>query len=206
MTTKKIIYVDAFKIRMNLDLEFGCCHEKCIDYNYYAPKFYIPEDEIWIDYRFKSEQEMLVRLETEVVAGDTTCERRESRKKIFLTNGSIPNFKLSTASRDGLKYVKVDGSVVRKFIDPEFIQGGHGIVYDFVPKDEVWVDAINDVAELDFIYHHELLERRLMEKGDIYDNSHDAALAAERKERREAGACYPGDEKYVARQISDFYV
>lgn len=206
MTNKKIVYVDGFKIRMNLDLEFAICHEQNLDFNSYAPKFYIPSDEVWIDARFKDEQELLLRIETEEVAGATADERRETRKKLFLDKGQLPEFKVESEIENGISVVKVRGELIRKFIDPDFMQGGHEFVYDYVPKGEVWLDFKNDPAELPFILHHEIVERNLMEKGESYDSGHDAAIAAEKKMRRGAGACYPGDGKYTSKNLSEYYV
>jgi hypothetical protein len=76
-----------------------------------------------------------------------------------------------------VKVVIVDGGYVRNNIPGglEFISGGHGYVYDFIPKDEIWMD--DDNPEDEFIYDlmHEFYERSLMKEGYEYNAAHDKA-------------------------------
>jgi len=71
----------------------------------------------------------------------------------------------------------VNGGYVRDNIPGglEFIVGGHGYVYDFIPKDEIWMD--DDAAEDEFIYDlmHEFYERPLMKAGYEYSVAHERA-------------------------------
>lgn len=205
-TMKDIIYVDGFKIRMHLDLEFSLCYERSLDYNYYSPKFYIPENEIWIDHLFKDETDLLVRLETEPVPGATAWDRRESRKKKFLKPGPAPEFSARKDQHMGYVVVYVRGDIVRQYLDPEFVQGGHEFVYDYVPKGEIWVDDKHDEAEKKYILEHEAVERTHMGKGMKYDEAHERALVEERVMRRKDGACWPGDASYLTFPLSDYRI
>ena len=56
----------------------------------------------------------------------------------------------------------VDGAVVRDLYKTDYTEGGHGYVYPWVPKPEIWVEATLERAELPFIVAHEYLERLLM--------------------------------------------
>ncbi len=57
----KIVYVDSFKIRNTADPNFGV-----IDHRYtgisFAPTWYIPKGEIWIEKRLKDETEFLLKV------------------------------------------------------------------------------------------------------------------------------------------------
>lgn len=77
----------------------------------------------------------------------------------------------------------VRGDLVRNIFNIEFTEGGHDLVYNFVPKDEVWID--NDVLakERSYVILHELYEHSLMEKGLIYPEAHRKASKIEWKAR-----------------------
>jgi len=60
---KKIIFFDGFKIRNTLDVNFGIIHQYSSKINEYTPKFYIPKREIWFDYIFKKELDLLLLIE-----------------------------------------------------------------------------------------------------------------------------------------------
>ncbi len=84
----------------------------------------------------------------------------------------------------GLRVFLVDGKYVRDHMDSIFIQGGNEFRYDFVPKDELWVDASVPVAERPYVLFHECYETEKMRKGWSYDRAHNAAKRAENKLRR----------------------
>jgi HAD superfamily hydrolase (TIGR01662 family) len=83
----------------------------------------------------------------------------------------------------GMKVKLVDGVAVRNLLLAEFIGGGHSLVYDFIPSDEIWLD--NEVAEEDrsFILAHEVYERELIRRGVEYSTAHDQANEIETKFR-----------------------
>lgn len=74
----------------------------------------------------------------------------------------------------------VDANVVRSLYKTDYVEGGHGYVYPWVPNDEIWIEDTLDQRELPFIVSHEYLERRLMrdEKLD-YDTAHDICSRVE---------------------------
>jgi len=77
----------------------------------------------------------------------------------------------------------VDGNFVRNNIYADFTEGGHGYVYDFIPKREVWLDREN-IIETKPILVHELHERHWMAKGLDYDHAHDKANVVEQYVRQ----------------------
>jgi hypothetical protein len=88
----------------------------------------------------------------------------------------------------------VDGCLVRCTYRTEFVAGGHGYVYPWVPKDEIWVERETDPAEVPFVLAHEFVERQLMrDDGREYDPAHRVAADAEFDLRRAASrARFPG--------------
>lgn len=79
----------------------------------------------------------------------------------------------------GLKIALVNGTHVRNVYDSDFSQGGNGWAYDFIPKDEIWIDEAIDGIEWPFIAFHECEEAELMKKGLTYNKAHDRAKYAE---------------------------
>ena len=81
----------------------------------------------------------------------------------------------------------VDGRLVRSAFDIEFTEGGHDYVYDYVPKNEVWIDNDLTSAERPFVILHELHERNLMAKGWTYEAAHADADKSELYARHHPG-------------------
>src|SRR5262249_34519901 len=83
----------------------------------------------------------------------------------------------------------VDGCVVRSFYKTDYTEGGHGYVYRWVPKSEIWIEAALDHSELPFIVAHEYTERRLMrDEGLDYDTAHEICSKMEFQLRKNEGA------------------
>ena len=78
----------------------------------------------------------------------------------------------------------IDGRLVRSGLFIDFVHGGHGYVYDFIPKEEVWLDDDLVQEELPFVLIHELHERNLMKgKSWGYAKAHESASKLEWKLR-----------------------
>jgi hypothetical protein len=74
----------------------------------------------------------------------------------------------------------VDGNLVRSYYKTDYTEGGHGYVYPWVHKQQIWVEDGVDHRELAYITCHEYLERRLMrDAGMEYDPAHDVCSAVE---------------------------
>lgn len=76
----------------------------------------------------------------------------------------------------------VDGKYIRKDIDPEFTNFGQHWRFDFIPKNELWID-VGDSNETDFYITHLLIERKLMEQGVKYEDALEIADRSERADR-----------------------
>src|SRR5437588_4114379 len=78
----------------------------------------------------------------------------------------------------------VDGNVVRSLYKTDYAEGGHGYVYRWVPKEQIWVEKDLDRWELPFIVSHEYIELRLMrDEGIEYDEAHEICSKVEFKLR-----------------------
>jgi hypothetical protein len=102
-------------------------------------------------------------------AGDLT---RATGKGAQLPDGHDVHIRLWKALESGLHVWIVSGRLVRSVFDIDFTAGGHDYVYEFVPKDEVWID--DDIVETErgYVLLHELHERNLMAKGWTYQKAH----------------------------------
>lgn len=93
----------------------------------------------------------------------------------------------------------VDANVVRSLYKIDYTEGGHGLVYPWVPNDEIWVEDSLDRRELPFIVAHEYIERRLMRDAKLdYDMAHDICSRVEfhlRKNQRVKLFLAPGRRK-----------
>lgn len=81
----------------------------------------------------------------------------------------------------------VDGSYIRTNTDEEFTNYGHHYNFNYIPKNEFWIDQGVQEKERKFFIEHLLTEYRMMERDVPYDEAHEAANKAERTNRRRAG-------------------
>jgi hypothetical protein len=83
----------------------------------------------------------------------------------------------------------VDGNVVRSLYNTDYTEGGHGFVYPWVPKSQIWVEKDLDRWELPFIVSHEYIELRLMrDLGLGHDRAHAICSKVEFNLRQGKGA------------------
>ncbi len=82
-------------------------------------------------------------------------------------------------TKDGIAVWLVSGRLVRSAFDIDFTEGGHDLVYGYVPAKEVWIDDDISAEERDYIVLHELYERSLMKKGAVYNEAHKKASRLE---------------------------
>jgi hypothetical protein len=97
-----------------------------------------------------------------------------------------------------------DGNLIRSYYKTDYTEGGHGYVYRWVPRSEIWVEGV-DRRELPFIISHEYLERRLMrDEGIDYDTAHDICSRVEfdlRKARRATPLLTSGQRKIQKKDL-----
>lgn len=90
----------------------------------------------------------------------------------------------------------VDGEWVRNNLSVIFGHGGHGLVHEFIPLDEIWIGkehfdgcACKKISKTQALSPqaiqstmlHEIVEYKAMKKGILYGEAHNQALVAERK-------------------------
>jgi hypothetical protein len=81
----------------------------------------------------------------------------------------------------------VDGDDVKVRYRMDFFDGGHDLVYHWIPKRQIWIDGTDQSHEWPFNLYHEAHERRLMEGGASYDRAHADATRIEHELRLKAG-------------------
>lgn len=198
---ENVMLVDGYLIRNTLDTDFNILHRHGMDVDSFAPKFYIPPGEVWVDYPYADEVEFLLAADRLVDA--IKAESREvlltTLKNIgFFPKGPPPPFVIKEELRGPLTICVVNGAIVREWMDPEFVLGGHDIVYpSYIPKNEVWIDGKMDPRESHLVLAHELDERSRMERDGLpYEIAHEYATVMERVLRRKEGAAFPGEWGY----------
>lgn len=85
---------------------------------------------------------------------------------------------------DDTKIYLVDGDYVRDNISinskDQFVEGGHGYVYDWVPKDEIWVEEMLNKEDQAKNGMHEIYEYTLMKYiKEEYNDAHEKTLVVE---------------------------
>jgi hypothetical protein len=95
---------------------------------------------------------------------------KEMPKKVFRDWGS-------------LKAYIIDGKLARETLDLDFTEGGNYGKYDFVPKDEIWLDDGQREDELFATLLHEMIEYADIIKGASYDQGHRLASEVELRTR-----------------------
>ncbi len=181
--------VDGFYIRGHIEEEFTNCADNHIF------KF-IPKNEVWIDKEYGKKEwkyyskfflakkkylskgksykkaivlgdkiEQIERNKSKTIQNIKKLSKKEIIKRIHIKQ--IKNY-----SNTNLKVWIVDGFLVRSLFFLDFTHGGHEYVYDFIPKNEIWID--NAISKKDIIYVliHEANERKLMKKGMKYNEAH----------------------------------
>lgn len=176
----KIKLVDGFKIRNTINTDFAgfATHE-------YDPT--IPRGVLWLEDYLKQEKDLFLHIIKTERKFSRFADARAFLQKEAQARPDRPAFIKKRASHGPLSVVYVDGAVVRKYLDPYFILGGHDLVYSYIPKNEIWIDARNNKKDNEFTLIHELHERALMARGMDYASAHDYAIAEERYHRRKNG-------------------
>jgi hypothetical protein len=83
----------------------------------------------------------------------------------------------------------IRGDLARNYYKTDYTEGGHGYVYPWVPRTEIWIEDGVDRREIPFILCHEYLERRMMRDAGLeYDRAHEIASKVEYDLRLAKGA------------------
>lgn len=194
--TIQVWVVDGEYIRTYVDEEFTNFGQ-----HYRFP--FIPENEFWLDRENENNESSyfiehlkvewkLMRdgkdYETAITEADEV-EKQLRRKSGDISKVIDPVRKLVDAKLFREKILKklgngvtvwlVHGDLVRTVLDLDFTQGGHELVYSWIPPGDVWIDNDLEWQERGFVILHEIHERNLMEKGMCYDDAHASSSALE---------------------------
>jgi hypothetical protein len=85
-------------------------------------------------------------------------------------------YKIPFTKRDGVDIWVVDGFKVRRDIYPDFGFSGNSFAYQFIPNNEIWIDASITCQEIEYSIQLELKEMSFMKSGLPYDDAYTKAL------------------------------
>ena len=191
--------VNGSYIRRNVDEEFS-------NFGHHWSIASIPKNEIWLDQEADPDEQRFfvahATLERALMARgkdyDTAraagnlAERRLRAKsgdiQKVAAGKSLPqaarvHLRLWKTLGNGVQVWFVKGRLVRSVFDIEFTEGGHEHVYEYIPKNEIWIDDDCHEDENSFVLFHEMHERNLMADGMDYDAAHDDSSRLEKHYR-----------------------
>jgi len=195
----KIWLVDGSKIRQDLDREFT-------NFGQHFRFPFIPKYEFWLDKEavFNERRFFIDHLliEWQLMKNGYSYDKalRLANKKELSERKKTEDFKkiidkkgIVSVNKVHCRFLKkinnkisiwlVRGRLVRSVLDINFTEGGHDLVYNYIPKNEVWLDNDISAKERIYIILHELYERSLMEQGFTYSESHKKASRIEWQSR-----------------------
>ena len=164
----------------------------------------IPKDEVWIEDSVKeSERPVLVASElyflrlvergkSKDAAYDAMLAKEKGYRESLSRSRQDPSATDEKAdpevyarrygrfAQEDVDVFLVDGRKVRDEFKTDFIEGGHGYVYRWIPNDEIWMELGEHLDEYPYILLHEFVERTLMKyRHAKYDAAHKIAAKAE---------------------------
>ena len=85
----------------------------------------------------------------------------------------------------GVKFYFVNSEYIRDNIDIDYVLGGNGYRYNYVPEEEIWLEEIPEPGDIAPTILHEFIESHKMAKGWYYDRAHDFASHYEKLFRKD---------------------
>lgn len=173
-----VYFVDPFEIR-NSDTEFG-------NWGINKDFSYIPKNELWISDKTEPKEIKFYLLEAYLYGTkgkkyqEAIKASKDERSSDNTTNLKIELFTII----GGILVWIVNGRAVRDLYKTDFIEGGHGEVYSWIPKNEIWIEKEIPKKERSIILLHEYTERFLMLEGMNYDTAHKLASKIEASHRK----------------------
>jgi hypothetical protein len=193
--------VDGNYIRKYIEKEFTNCGQplrfkKIPKWELWLDKEYAPgEERFYTDYILAEWKyvDMGLKYEDALKKANIIEKRERAKSKMGIlaktkkraAHKKIYKQKLKSYSK-GVDVWIVNGEMVRDLFYIDFTEGGHDLVYDFVPNGEVWIDDDIGPKERKYIIFHEIFERCLMINGKNYNEAHKAASCSEYKGRHNA--------------------
>jgi len=199
----KVREVDGKAVRDELATEFS-------EWGSHLTYKFIPKNELWIEkqdhFEADDRKPLIAAAYTEHNAlkhgkskneayDDALNAEEQIRKRQKHLEFPIKVKKLTTIGN--LNLWLVNGELVRDNLDADFAEGGHGMVYPYIPKNEIWLDdaVMND---LENIFVHEVTEYNLMSDGMKYEDAHNIANKTEHDARKSAA----NKQKILKEQIA----
>jgi hypothetical protein len=189
--------VDGQYIREYIDEEFT-------NFGQHYAFSYIPENEFWIDKEnCPGEEHYFIEhmlLENRLMAQGKSYDyarlkgRMAEKKERFRSElmkriiKLVKNKKMSVGKihkkllqeTNSVQIWLVKGEIIRGLFFTDFTEGGHGEVYPYIPKNEIWIDDDLSPTERGFVLLHELHERNLMAHKKLdYISAHSSASDVE---------------------------
>lgn len=82
---------------------------------------------------------------------------------------------------DGTQIYIVDGNFIRSKLFVDFVLGGHGYIYHFIPKNEIWIERTISQHDMKNNLIHEIIEYIFMRYlAYSYNRAHDITANIER--------------------------
>ncbi|MEK7163804.1 MAG: hypothetical protein AAB768_01520 [Patescibacteria group bacterium] len=181
--------IDGEKLRSEKDIEFT-------NFGMYPDFDYIPSNELWLDREAHPDERrffvdhMLTQWKalkhgySNTLALDKAyrvekSERAKSQDMKKVESSSDVHLKKISETSDGLVIWLVNGRLVRSDFFIDFVDGGHHLIYPWIPLNEVWIDDDLQKGEYPYVILHELHERKLMSQGWTYNRAHGSASKIE---------------------------
>lgn len=194
--------VDGGVVRATLDENF-------VEYDHHAHFSFIPKGELWIDTEMPEQDRHFfidrmckeLELMKEGLSYHDAAHQADSFEKKERQGGARVKKILAGARTEILAKIKekkldewsdvvsvwlVNGTLVRDIYLVAYGEGGHDLVYPFIPKNEIWIESSLPPHERKFIVLHELHERYLMQEGSDYEHAHQGATIVEAKFRADS--------------------
>jgi hypothetical protein len=185
---KEAFLVDAFWTRQHVSADFP-------EYGTHYSMSEIPKDEIWVGSDVdENEYDYWIR---EGLAEYRYCERGKSEEKAE-DEAANTEYSFHKHIKDGeaikqklygrvgpISIYLVDGEAVRDRYNSDWQDGGHGYIYDYIPKTEIWLDDHLHPFDLKCILLHEIHEMNRMRFNHWpYLRAHNEANKFESKARK----------------------
>jgi hypothetical protein len=172
------------------------------DFNNFGswPRFdTIPEDEFWIDQEVHPDEREfyflnLLAERAAILNGSALPDAKEvgnaaeqrARRKLEPQRppDAANQVKITPLQKfpNGVTVWLVDGELVRSWFFINYTEGGHDLVYDWIPPGEIWIDDDVLHEERPLVLTHEFVERSLMEQEGLdYEHAHQLALKVEQR-------------------------
>jgi hypothetical protein len=192
----KIVYIDSKKFRKSsLKNQEFCSIAIHEDF----PK-YIKKNEIFIDENLSASEikSFLIGLKDRLECLEDDSKNHENCYKHAMEKEKEKNYRLKHKSKikkekccvlndykNKIDVFYVNGKGVRDIYKTDFSQGGHGYVYDWIPKNQIWIEK-EEKEETAFILVHEYSEMVMMRDLKMeYEDAHPVSSKIEMKFRKD---------------------